>query len=503
MLQLSGWAYLARRDDLALDFVEKADQSLFDRVLATGSQFGGAEGTQAKPLSIDVTEVDPRDPRPWKALRALLCREWWTRTWIIQEALLSNHCKVVCGIASTNLSNFATLHSSFMSKQTKHYLMPSYIRHVFRGVPFMEFISRFNTFRLPFRQEHLGWEHKKHNLVPVMFYSSTAGCTMLRDRIYALLALCDEQYHQNIKVDYIAQDRDILLQAFQYLIRTAGLAAIQLGKLRKKPDFGLPSWVPDLGAEFSSGQWFQEFLSKEWFLPCGYDLSREPWRADASPGHWNNYGCPKWEMPQKDVSGAFSVRFSEDYQTLACRRFAFDTVEVVESAWLFSKQEIDAAVQDMEDLHLGSWDKRLCHLEQVAMSYSVNPYPNKIAAFWNTLHANRDGAARKFPYKEGARHVLPERETAHNVWFQRISLLLNERTFVITKNGCFGLGPPDARQGGLICVLHTAHVPFVLRRTSGREFQFVGDSYIHGISEGEIFDWARVSGRVIEEFWIR
>ena len=88
-------------------------------------------------------------------------------------------------------------------------------------------------------------------------------------------------------------------------------------------------------------------------------------------------------------------------------------------------------------------------------------------------------------------------------WFQETSLKCNERTFVITKMGYFGLAPPDARAGDLIVVLGTAHVPFVLRRQDERYFQFVGDSYVYGISEGEIFGWAKANGRAIEEFWLR
>lgn len=74
---------------------------------------------------------------------------------------------------------------------------------------------------------------------------------------------------------------------------------------------------------------------------------------------------------------------------------------------------------------------------------------------------------------------------------------------MITKSGYFGLGPPDARHGDLICVLQTAGVPFVLRRTSGKEFRFVGDLYVYGISNGEIFGWVKDGSKVIEEFCIR
>ncbi len=86
---------------------------------------------------------------------------------------------------------------------------------------------------------------------------------------------------------------------------------------------------------------------------------------------------------------------------------------------------------------------------------------------------------------------------------QRLAITLNERTFFVTTNGYFGIDPPTAREGDLVCVVLMAHVPFVFRPISGREYRFVGDSYVYGISEGEILVWAKANGKVIEEFWIR
>jgi hypothetical protein len=153
--------------DLAFGFVEQADQHIFQRVLGTDIPSGTATSSRSQLQSLDQTVVDPRDPRPWRALRALLCRQWWTRTWTIQEALLCNpnSCWVMCGSAGTYLRRFANLHMWFMRELENHHLLPSYIRHVFRGIPFMEFVSR---------QTKISLGLEKLELVPLMHYINNA-----------------------------------------------------------------------------------------------------------------------------------------------------------------------------------------------------------------------------------------------------------------------------------------------------------------------------------------
>ena len=210
-------------------------------------------------------------------------------------------------------------------------------------------------------------------------------------------------------------------------------------------------------------------------------------------------------MTQRNEQGTSSpISFSEDYQTLVCRGVPFDTIDVVTPISLFPKQDIERTVESMQDLVLDGEDASLYHLEQIATSYTSKPYSDSKKAFWLTLYADRDDAGRRLSLDDTVNErdldVLRENSKRSQLQIQRLAFLLNERTFVITRSGYFGLGQPDARHGDLICVLHTAGVPFVLRRTSGKEFRFVGDSYVHGIWEGEIFAWVKDGSKVIEEF---
>jgi hypothetical protein len=65
------------------------------------------------------------------------------------------------------------------------------------------------------------------------------------------------------------------------------------------------------------------------------------------------------------------------------------------------------------------------------------------------------------------------------------------RSFIITSKGYLGIAPIKTKAGDLVCVLDRGIVPFVLRDavdSEGRSlghYNFVGESYIHGIMDGE------------------
>ena len=477
--------------DLALDFVRHFNWNYYLRLV-------GKEATVPEVQPVHPACADPRDPKPWVALRALLCRQWWSRTWTIQEAVLSGRCSVLCGTSSAGISSFAHVVTGFFHFATDHALMPPHVRHAFRAIPFVEFLSQWTSL-----SNALGsgfGQGGGYSIVKLLRHASTAGCTDDRDRIFALHSLSLLPDRQGIKVDYNLTIQEVMLNSFIYIIRTVGLSGLQLGKLQKTQNFGLPSWVPELGTRYADGQWL-------------WHHDRNPWLADGSAADWNKIGGFKWTMPGQ---GPSNVRFSADRRTLACRGVVFDTIETVEPVNMYSKAEIEAAVDRMQDIDRETSKKRVEQLQLVAEA--VRPagpevYPNKLLALMLTLMANRLGAQRATPrYKnpgqsEGAQsagnkeNINPKTPVLGGNMF-----VCHERTLVVTSKGYFGIAPPRARRGDLICILHTAHVPFVLRRMAGEGnpyYEFVGDAYVHGISEGEVFEWIKANGIAVQEVLLR
>lgn len=80
--------------------------------------------------------------------------------------------------------------------------------------------------------------------------------------------------------------------------------------------------------------------------------------------------------------------------------------------------------------------------------------------------------------------------------------------FCITKRGYFGLVPQRAQVGDHIVVLFGGYTPFVLREgrftldgsLEKQGWQFIGESYVHGMMDGEALVGLKEGNLSSEEF---
>jgi hypothetical protein len=70
------------------------------------------------------------------------------------------------------------------------------------------------------------------------------------------------------------------------------------------------------------------------------------------------------------------------------------------------------------------------------------------------------------------------------------------RRFFITDRGAMALGPRSMETRDVVYVPHGSQVPFVLRKKDDvtSTYTLIGECYVHGIMEGELFEQA-VSGK--------
>jgi hypothetical protein len=62
------------------------------------------------------------------------------------------------------------------------------------------------------------------------------------------------------------------------------------------------------------------------------------------------------------------------------------------------------------------------------------------------------------------------------------------RRLAVTDKSYVGLVPTATQRGDKVSVLYGFAVPFILRRKAGH-YILVGDYYIHGLMQGEVFKW--------------
>jgi hypothetical protein len=73
------------------------------------------------------------------------------------------------------------------------------------------------------------------------------------------------------------------------------------------------------------------------------------------------------------------------------------------------------------------------------------------------------------------------------VYFSKVKGVCMNRTVVVTDRGFYGLAPLLTAPGDVACILVGVDVPFILRpRRDAGVLRLLGESYIHGVMEGQV-----------------
>lgn len=116
------------------------------------------------------------------------------------------------------------------------------------------------------------------------------------------------------------------------------------------------------------------------------------------------------------------------------------------------------------------------------------------AVYWRLRLKSVSGNSLPEDFKLGT-----EQGDEEGFWLD-MSLSSEGRSFLITQNGRYGLGPWIAKPGDICCILLGANVPSVFRRTDkASHYKLVDEAYIHGLMRGEALE-AQETNDLSEEF---
>jgi len=134
-----------------------------------------------------------------------------------------------------------------------------------------------------------------------------------------------------------------------------------------------------------------------------------------------------------------------------------------------------------------------------------------VEALWRTMMANRDSTFAPAASQYGKEFenwllehkqcdlVVPPNEAfglnAHSIFLkfkQRLYVTLtNSPTLIVTESGLLGLARGSVAPGDRVCILLGCSVPTILRQVPNierEEYILIGESYIHGMMDGEAID---------------
>ncbi|KAF3031840.1 hypothetical protein E8E12_001761 [Didymella heteroderae] len=82
---------------------------------------------------------------------------------------------------------------------------------------------------------------------------------------------------------------------------------------------------------------------------------------------------------------------------------------------------------------------------------------------------------------------------------RRLQSTVKNRRFIITTKGYVGIANDDVRSGDKVCLLSGGRMPVILR-PEGKDFVFLGEAYVHGMMQGELWPCADLPGVEAREF---
>jgi len=472
------------------------------------------------------------DADTWRSVRYLVELPWFSRTWIIQEAMLARRAQLHCDGASLPWGDFCVgflaLSQAFLSLRLD--VVPSVSSYA-------------QTMQLILSSHKAGAPARELELSALLENHRAARATDAKDKIYGFLGLHEltGRGNHSIVPDYRRSDADVFTEvAARFVAQSPTLDLLGV----PRPDFpegivNLASWVPDWSAyEFASslscrsvsGTYLFSFDAAKTATVSKHavvtgrtlQLSGYPFDTIAKTGFLSDPYLRPADSGHVRMSPAASVLHS----------IALNMDWILLSGGLSSKtyptgeDPLDAFTRTLYLDHLGptytlqqaaEYYRRLYapfHALRAPWTGEGRMRVMQRAAFLQTSVLGRlvgpraiRGVARLTEKLEAVMPVYgvynlgkqPKgpRATSELVVDARTRSL--HRRMVRTERGYIGLGPRGAREGDRVFLVKGCRTPLVLRPRGEveEEWELVGDCYVHGIMRGEAFEEGRCQAFVV------
>jgi hypothetical protein len=399
------------------------------------------------------------------ALVSLFARAWWTRVWIVQEVILAKSVTVTCGSWSTSFEEFVHLRNFQLPQE----LLPDY-QLVMQSIK-----------KMPFGDLLLVWDQLQSEILndtatPFSMMTATRKfqSTNLSDKVYALLGLCWKN-SSFIRADYMKPYFQVYKEAMRYFLISEDILPLYVVEEHQPISTpNLPSWVID---------WSVMPVPRTGFAFDG-QRARSAYLSI----------CEVSEQ---------KVMFSDGGDRILCRGIHID--KIIEIGEPFGSVRPDSTT-------LVSCCRKWWELYR---AHSRNGQDTR-EGFWRTLIANRLENFEGEPsitflqdfkswleWDEGRFYLyLPKNKKLPD---DRVDALIRRsclsRTFAVTSRGYPALVPERAQIGDDICVLFGGDVPFILRQRQ-KNWSLIGEAYVHGFMDGEVFKSVERGERERELFTI-
>lgn len=461
------------------------------------------------------------------ALAAIFSAPWFSRTWVVQEAILSRNAVVLCGSTIEDMLQLCTAIS--------HFDRMGFLRQLFRDFHTIEhpWQTRCAKTRLFYRLELSYTRSQLHSseclpgnaLKQLLTRCRPLEATDERDKIFALAGICrtEDIPVVDYKLSGAQVYRDAAVRILKEGHRHNNETPTGTGKPRScawndlcllalvnadNDHIRSPSWVPD------------------WSLPLTYNdlwFEAEEW----SGFHASGSKEPRTKLPEHDphvliIEGKLCSMVSsigeDSIQTRILPKTGMEECSLREEWWYVSRGKMEGNLK--QGSRLPKWilrageylrvhtDNSPHREEQIARTLcagaKVEPTSDlnskgeaadttmdQHTLRWKSFQNSASriiGMVGELPDKGATGAVEEEEESwAFRSFLGTVGIPCRGRRFFVTADGHIGLGPGRMREGDVVSVLYGAHWPFILR-PHGDAFLLVGYCYVDGMMYGEMVE---------------
>ncbi|KAF1842753.1 HET-domain-containing protein [Cucurbitaria berberidis CBS 394.84] len=427
------------------------------------------------------TEPLARDAKPLSLISELSRCDYFTRIWVMQEAILGENTVVLWG---TEVIYIDDLTEGIQLRLSELYLTP---RH-FEAFSWIEE-----------RHEATKLRDGAFDLLRVLQLVRPRHCKDDRDRIYAILSV---PYNasipwnsllKDVNPDYTISTHELYFYVAHRAIHYGGTLGLlnsvhHSSILEKWKVNSLPSWVPKWNEDVASN------LDNE-YLYGAHDPERSMSSLAATVNLDARTLCVKCRRTNKvtalSCDNILLERHNPDFDKLykfwdESLKPIVESKALVDGAWLNIALCNVLRTQDewVSNSQADNWSKTMgqvnlleLHIKEQRGKGPLNgTWERLLDVFANAVSTVKRESSRSADWITFKSYLEP---LGHDITWN--GMLRGRRVF-LTKTHHVGLGPEAMREGDIIIELEGSNVPFVLRQQE-HFYQFVGAAYIPEIMQ--------------------
>ncbi|KAF2177739.1 hypothetical protein K469DRAFT_676716 [Zopfia rhizophila CBS 207.26] len=430
------------------------------------------------PLSWGGKNIPSSTDTVWRDIRMLLNREWFQRSWIVQELILGTNVTVLCGAWSLPWESFfGAIQLCRDALQSEHSSSSQ------REISLNDTDSAY-ALGLTRQSRMVLGDHifaRKYRLLELLELFSYTKATKECDKIFALLGLASDCKGEAFDPDYESSMETVVRRyAKEFVFKGCTMDLLSQAGLSKSYPFC--SWIP-----FWTRQEFPKTIST-WTSIRGHFSAGGTKLGKAQLKH--NDPCVlelsgKWfdtivRMSDKQPSEHDIITVVNSIHS------AIDELKAYPTGESHRELKLKIPIGDAKRPHKES----NLDLAQVVSGIDTESqdWPLKLEDKIPTVGVVQD-------FLTFCKKPKDARPVAWQYWETAAAFAkrLSNGTLCFTKKGYLGLVPGDARVGDEVCVFHGGATPFILRRNESKHGHvLIGEAYIHGIMHGEVMDYTHV-----------